>query len=269
MRTLDPLDKLIALYIFTAQSNRIGIFNFSPAEAEEDMQTRPPTRPPTPVPQRFFERLRHVVSTLNLGWDNDKRVLYLPTWWRYNRPDNPHHLQACLNDLDELPQTPLIIEFLTNYRYLPDTFAEKLRERKETYPYTCPHTSPPLELELEQEQEQEKSNANAAHSRRRSTQSDDKMPDEFKRFWNLYPLKAGRKAAAKAWTKLSPSPDLVQTILAALEKHKLSRQWEKNNGEFIPHASTWLNGARWTDDLPPAAEADDGPMRPDEEFEPL
>ena len=68
----------------------------------------------------------------------------------------------------------------------------------------------------------------------------------FLKFWNAYPRKVGKKAAASAWTRarLSGSVDLV---LAAIELQKRSEQWTKNAGQFIPHPTTWLNQGRWDD----------------------
>lgn len=43
VRGLDVTDKAIALYVITAQSNRVGIFNFSPALAAEDLGMTPET----------------------------------------------------------------------------------------------------------------------------------------------------------------------------------------------------------------------------------
>jgi hypothetical protein len=37
-------------------------------------------------------------------------------------------------------------------------------------------------------------------------------------------------------------------ILAAVERQKQSREWLKDQGEYIPHPPTWLNGRRWDDD---------------------
>jgi hypothetical protein len=41
--------------------------------------------------------------------------------------------------------------------------------------------------------------------------------------------------------------------LQILERHKLGQQWQKDNGEYIPHASTWLNGRRWEDEISSAS----------------
>ncbi len=77
----------------------------------------------------------------------------------------------------------------------------------------------------------------------------------FDRFWEAYPKKVAKEAARKAFAKHKPDEALLNTMLSALETQKESDQWTRDNGQFIPHASTWLNQKRWEDDLPtPAGE---------------
>lgn len=75
---------------------------------------------------------------------------------------------------------------------------------------------------------------------------------EFERFWLEYPKgnKGGKIAAQKAWKKLSPNKNDLEIILTALARQKTERLWREGIG--IPHASTYLNQARWTDE--PVAE---------------
>ena len=72
----------------------------------------------------------------------------------------------------------------------------------------------------------------------------------FDKFWTAYPKKVAKKDAEKAWVKLSPSPELLETILAAVERQRTTEQWMKQDGRFIPNPATYLNGQRWTDELP-------------------
>lgn len=72
--------------------------------------------------------------------------------------------------------------------------------------------------------------------------------ESFNDFWKAYPKKVSKANALKAWNKLKPNDDLVREILSALEKHKMSSQWQKDNGQFIPYPATWINGKRWEDD---------------------
>ena len=68
---------------------------------------------------------------------------------------------------------------------------------------------------------------------------------DFDMFWIAYPKKVGKEAARKAWAKANPELALV---LNALEWQKVSPQWFKNNGQYIPNPSTWINQHRWEDE---------------------
>ncbi|MFH2018858.1 MAG: hypothetical protein ABII98_02605, partial [bacterium] len=75
-----------------------------------------------------------------------------------------------------------------------------------------------------------------------------KMSEEdFDIFYASYPRKIG-KAKAKA-KFLILDKNLLPTILENLEKQKKSSQWQKDNGEFIPHPATWLYQERWEDEV--------------------
>ena len=75
---------------------------------------------------------------------------------------------------------------------------------------------------------------------------------DFIKFWQAYPRKISKQQALRAWNKLKPSQALTGVIMRALEMQKKSDQWQRDNGAFIPHASTWLNQQRWEDELEPA-----------------
>lgn len=71
----------------------------------------------------------------------------------------------------------------------------------------------------------------------------------FDAFWTAYPKKKGKESAKKAWEKISPDDELVETILSAVERQKESNDWKKDKGQFIPYPATWLNGHRWEDEV--------------------
>lgn len=71
----------------------------------------------------------------------------------------------------------------------------------------------------------------------------------FETFWKAYPRKVNKQGAEKAFKKLKPNDDLFKAIMDGLENQKKSKQWTRDNGQYIPHASTWLNGKRWEDEL--------------------
>jgi hypothetical protein len=80
----------------------------------------------------------------------------------------------------------------------------------------------------------------------------------FDQFWKLYPKKKSLKEAKKAWAKLSPDIELRQTLITALGQQRLQRDWVKDGGQYVPLASTWLNGEKWNDEVGPLAGAMSG-----------
>ena len=68
----------------------------------------------------------------------------------------------------------------------------------------------------------------------------------FERFWSVYPKKVGKQAALSAYKKVKVP---VDTLIAAVEAQKRSKQWTRDNGQYIPNPATWLNQGRWEDVL--------------------
>lgn len=71
----------------------------------------------------------------------------------------------------------------------------------------------------------------------------------FDEFWSAYPRKVGKGDARKRWEKIKPDDTLFEKIMASVEAAKQSKEWRKDNGEYIPYPATWLNREGWEDDL--------------------
>ncbi len=76
----------------------------------------------------------------------------------------------------------------------------------------------------------------------------DVIAKRFTEFWNAYPRKIGKGAALKVWERLKPTASLHSKMLKAIEDQKKSDQWRRDNGQYIPHPTTWLNQGRWDDE---------------------
>jgi hypothetical protein len=70
---------------------------------------------------------------------------------------------------------------------------------------------------------------------------------DFDKFWSLYPKKIGKAEAIKAWTKKRPN---LENVIVALNWQKEQDSWKKQDGQFIPMASTYINQERWNDERP-------------------
>ena len=73
------------------------------------------------------------------------------------------------------------------------------------------------------------------------------LDDGFNEFWNVYPKKVGKADAQKKWINKKPN---IDQVMIALTWQIASDQWNKNDGEFIPNPSTYINQERWNDEKP-------------------
>ena len=80
-----------------------------------------------------------------------------------------------------------------------------------------------------------------------------KLIIDFETFWEAYPargnppVRSGKSAALKSWQSLDKKNELpeLEVIMSSLNSAKSC--WVEP--QFIPMASTWLNGKRWEDEI--------------------
>jgi len=69
----------------------------------------------------------------------------------------------------------------------------------------------------------------------------------FENFWSQYPKKVGKLTAKRSWEKLSQENQ--QKALEAIAEHRKYWTAKGTDWEYIPHASTWLNNERFSDEI--------------------
>ena len=74
------------------------------------------------------------------------------------------------------------------------------------------------------------------------------LRERFDVFWSAYPRKKSKDAAEKAFAKRKPDEQLMAEIMDGLMRATTSVEWAKDDGEFIPYASSWLNDGGWKDE---------------------
>lgn len=73
--------------------------------------------------------------------------------------------------------------------------------------------------------------------------------NNFSKFWSAYPKKVAKSQALKSFTRLNPSNELLNEILANLRARSNHPDWTKDGGQYIPNPTTYLNQKRWEDQL--------------------
>jgi hypothetical protein len=198
----------------------------------------------------FAKGFANVIGTLQWEWEQRSRVIYIPTWWKYNQPENDNNVIGCLKDLEDLPDSPLISKFCVNLTYLEErfhqTFTQTLQKR---YPQRLATPEPELELEPELEKEPslvplsgeaEKKVVQSVFTRELSTWFQTT-------FWPAYPRKEREERAWKAMLKLKPDPAMRDRIMVQLEQWKTCRKWQEG---YALLASNWIGEGEWKNPAP-------------------
>jgi hypothetical protein len=76
-----------------------------------------------------------------------------------------------------------------------------------------------------------------------------KLKNLFDQFWNEYPKKKSKVVAEKSFNRINPDQELFDKMIESLKIQRMSLDWTKDNGQFIPNPSTWLNQERWKDEI--------------------
>lgn len=67
----------------------------------------------------------------------------------------------------------------------------------------------------------------------------------FDRFWKAYPRKEGKPDAKRTFEKLKITEEILERVLAELERQARLKDWKHINIKYIPLAQTWLNRRDW------------------------
>jgi hypothetical protein len=80
--------------------------------------------------------------------------------------------------------------------------------------------------------------------------------ERFDEFWQVYPKRVGRKAAATKWRTAvqTATPDEI------IEAAKRYRDNPKRDPDFTANPETWLNQERWLDEPAVAPKTKSGPV---------
>lgn len=147
---------------------------------------------------------------------------------------------------DELIDKGLIELYLDNFAVIPSFYRhQNINPRESASVLPAPLSTARVSdaSEKKSDAQQGKSRKGKESNRRVSARVD----NGFEKFWASYPRKDAKVQAEKAFEKISPDDELLETVIAGVKRAVSSEQWCKDSGKFIPYASTWLNQRRWED----------------------
>ena len=162
---------------------------------------------------------------------NERLAVYTKLVWEYYLQEKP----ITINNYDEKAEElktdePTLSYVLFKYFWIDEDIDDEIWRHKR------------IDSELVKMNSTNQKKSDGAQSR----WNNDTVINGFDKFWEAYPNKKDKQKAMKAWAK--HQPDIVN-VLKALVTQKGSEQWKKDDGRFIPLPTTWLNGARWEDEV--------------------
>ena len=103
-----------------------------------------------------------------------------------------------------------------------------------------------VQRKLERE-EKKKTKSKTKSKTETKDDSPKELGDGFEIFWENFPLKIAKEKARQVWNQLTPSLD---EVLEGLARWKNSRQWDRENGRFIPRAWRFLEEKAYLEQPP-------------------
>lgn len=250
--TFSPEDKYFMLYLLTnPHTTQLGIYEFSMKHAAFEMGYSVETV--QALLSRFQDRYKII------RYCQDTGEIAIKNYLKHSIVKGGKPVLDCLKkELSQVKNKELVnFVFLANQNSENTTVREFILYIQDKYKLNDNVNDNDNDNERivddswydSQSQEEGKSKP---PKRKKATAKEDYDLEGFNAFYAAYPRHAGKADALKAWNKLKPDIVLQAKMGEALTAQKKSPQWTKNNGQYIPMPSTWLNGRRWEDEAPQA-----------------
>jgi hypothetical protein len=95
------------------------------------------------------------------------------------------------------------------------------------------------------------------------TKATDTPSGAFLRFWGAWPRSARKQAQGKCWERWRKADfdQVADVIIAHVEAMRVTAEWRREAGQFIPAPMVYLNDRRWEGaELPAAAAVHEAPL---------
>jgi len=84
----------------------------------------------------------------------------------------------------------------------------------------------------------------------KTKQEKENVKNNFITFWEAYPRKVAKVKAQASFEKINPDEKLLAIMIESIRRSNSSDEWQKSDGQYIPHPASWLNSRRWEDKEP-------------------
>lgn len=245
---LTPEQKFFYLYLMSnSRVNTLGAYVFPLTMSTMELGYNRET---------VLKLLEHFAQVGKIIWDESTKEVFLLNWPKRNWNRKTATLRALKKDIDGL-KSPILRE---KVGLLLDAFSKgntveqegtigNTEEQKGTNGNNgdfLPGRIENREKRIEnREKEKEKEDGGTGFD----------AAAAFEKFYAAYPNRKNPKRARERWEKMKVTPEMYREIMEGLERAKNSMEWAKDDGAYIPHPSTWLNGEGWKSEYRPLRQA--------------
>ena len=149
------------------------------------------------------------------------------------------------------------LEYESNKRKAYSESRRNNRKKKETYEEDMKNICKSYEKHMGNENEnininitenENKDNRGMGEEEKETIEILEAWETQFNEFYSRYPRKVKKQDVKKWFKKNKPSSELFSSMMSSLEQFRGCKEWLKDNGQYIPYPSTWLNQKRWEDE---------------------
>lgn len=241
---LTPEEKYFYLYLLTNERvNALGCYELRMKIAVLETGYNAESM------KKYLDKFTNVGKIL---FDEETQEILIVNWHKYNWTKKTGTINSILKDF-KVVKSKIFKEVLESYMNLNGIkkFSEDIEnlqttgnneEQEETEGETYA-----VEREREREIEKDMVKVDSEDGKEKTSTEQER----FDRFWKLYPNKKAKVAALRRWKAMKISQKTFQAIMDGLNRALVSQEWAKDNGAYIPHPATWLNGGCWEDEYKP------------------
>lgn len=233
VQRLSVQGKLLFVYLITNPHTHLSGIYYLPKE----LITKE-----TGLSNTLSDTVFHTLSSPEMDlayFDAENSIVFVTNMFRYQGRGEKNERSAAVHN-SSLHDSPLVAMFLERYprvkQYCPQAFLDRVSDTVLGASKRCP----PVPVLLT-------SSLSPSSLLPNPDLKSNGYSKDFEEFWRVYPRKVGKKKAELAWKKAMDRPAIAH-IVRRIEESKRSEQWLKEQGQFIPHPSTWINEGRWDDE---------------------
>lgn len=241
---LTPEEKYFYLYLLTNERvNALGCYELRMKIAVLETGYNAESM------KKYLDKFTSVGKIL---FDEETQEILIVNWHKYNWTKKTGTINSILKDF-KVVKSKIFKEVLESYMNLNGIkkFSEDIENLQTTGNNEEQEETEGETYTVEREREREKEKDMVKVDSEEGKEKTSTEQERFDRFWKLYPNKKAKAAALRRWKAMKISQKTFQAILDGLNSALGSQEWAKDNGAYIPHPATWLNGGCWEDEYKP------------------